>query len=274
MTIAHIVILLATGAVTGFAGSLLGLGGAFIMTPVQYAIYSDMGIPTDIAIKLAFGTNMLVIFPTAISGTWRYHRQGAVFWQAAVIMGGCSLAGSLAGATLATNLPGEALKITFGAIIIVSGIRMLTAKQPDIEEAPVTNRWLWGVWALFMSFAAGLLGMGGGVLAIPIMTLILRFKIHNAVATSLAMMILTSIGGIIGYISNGIGAPDLPVYSFGYVNLQAWLLLAVPSIVMAQIGATIARRTPDRRLAYIFILITFYLGLRMIGLFEWLGWPL
>jgi len=274
MTVTHIISLLATGAVTGFASSLLGLGGAFIMTPVQYAIYSNMGIPTDMAVKLAFGTNMLVILPTAISGTWRYHRQGAVFWRAAIVMGICSLVASLAGASLATNLPGQALKITFSALVIAAGIRMLTAKQPEIEEAPETNRRLWIVWSLPMGFVAGLLGIGGGILAIPIMTLALRFKIHNAVATSLAMMIFTSLGGIIGYIINGIGIPNLPAYSLGYVNLQSWLLLAVPGVVMAQVGVMIARRTPDRRLAYIFIVITLYLGLRMIGLFEWLGWPL
>ncbi|UCB43351.1 MAG: sulfite exporter TauE/SafE family protein [Dehalococcoidales bacterium] len=274
MTVTHIIILLATGAATGFSGSLLGLGGAFVMTPVQYAIYSSMGIPTDTAIKLAFGTNLLVILPTAISGTWRHHKQGSVFWRAAIIMGGCSLVGSLVGATLATHLPGEALKITFGVIVIAGGIRMLTAKQPDIEEAPETNHWFWIAWALPMGVVAGLLGIGGGILAIPIMILALRFKIHNAVATSLSMMIFTSIGGIIGYIINGLGASDLPAYSLGYVNLQAWLLLASTSVVMAQIGAIMASHTPAKRLAYIYIIITFYLGLRMIGLFEWLDWPI
>lgn len=54
MAIAHIIILLATGIGIGFAGGLLGLGGAFIMTPVQYGIYTAMGLPTDIAIKLAW----------------------------------------------------------------------------------------------------------------------------------------------------------------------------------------------------------------------------
>ena len=168
LTITHIIILLVTGTVTGFTGSILGLGGAFIMTPVQYAIFSGMGIPTDTAIKLAFGTNLLVILPTAISGTWRYHRRRAVFWKAATIMGGCSMVGSLVGATLATQLPGHALKITFGVLVIAAGVRMLTARQPEIDSVPKTNTWLWVAWALPMGIAAGLLGIGGGILAIPI----------------------------------------------------------------------------------------------------------
>lgn len=72
------IILLATGIVAGFASGLLGLGGGFIMTPMQFLIFTNMGIPADMAIKLAFGTNLLVIFPTAISGAWRHSRKGAV----------------------------------------------------------------------------------------------------------------------------------------------------------------------------------------------------
>ena len=244
------------------------------MGPVQYTIYANMGISTDMAIKLAFGTNLLVILPTAISGTWRHHRAGAVFWKAAIIMGGCSLIGSFGGATIASHLPGEALKIAFGAIILVSAIRMLTARLPQIEEEAKSNPWLWVAWALPIGMVSGLVGVGGGIVAVPVMTLALRFKMHNAVATSLAMMILTSTGGVIGYIINGIGVADLPAYSIGYVNLQSWLLLAVTSIGMAQAGAITAHRLPARQLRYIFVAIMFYLGLRMLGLFEWLGWPL
>ena len=50
MTTAHILTLLATGTGAGFAGGLLGVGGAFIMTPVQYRLFADMAIPVDFAI--------------------------------------------------------------------------------------------------------------------------------------------------------------------------------------------------------------------------------
>ncbi|MFC2048155.1 sulfite exporter TauE/SafE family protein [Chloroflexota bacterium] len=270
----HIITLLVTGAVAGFAGSLLGLGGAFIMGPVQYMVYSDMGIPTDMAMKLTLGTNLMVILPTAISGTWRHHRKRAVVWRAAIIMGSCSLLGAYTGATVATHLPGEALKIAFGAITLVSGIRMFTARLPKIEEEPKKNPWLWVAWALPISLIAGLIGVGGGIIAVPVMTLALRFRMHNAVATSVAMMILTSAGGVIGYIVNGLGNPDLPAYSIGYVNLQSWFLLAVTSVGMAQIGALAAHRLPAKKLRYVFIVIMFYMGLKMLGLFSWLGWPI
>lgn len=274
MTIAHITILLATGIGVGFAGGLLGLGGAFIMTPVQYMIFTGMGISTDVAIKLAFGTSLLVVIPTAASGALRHSTKGAVWWKAAVVMGGCGLVCAFGGATLAAHLPGAGLKIAFGAVDLVVGIRMLTAKSPKIEEEPRDNPWLWAAWAIPVGLVIGILGIGGGVLIIPIMVLALRFKMHNAIATSLATMILTSSGGVIGYIINGLEVPNLPAYSIGYVNLPSWFLLAVTSVGMAQVGAITAHKLPAKQLEYIFIAVMFYMGLKMLGVFDWLGWPL
>ena len=274
MAIAHIVTLLATGVAVGFASGLLGLGGAFIMTPVQYEVYIAMGIPIDIAIKLAFGTNLLVVLPTAASGAWRHSKKGAVWWRAAVVMGSCGLVTAFGGATLAAHLPGAALKIGYGAVVLAVGIRMLTAREPKIERAPKDNPWLWIAWAIPIGVITGILGIGGAVVMIPVMVLALRFEMHNAVATSLAMMIFTSIGGVIGYIMNGVGVPGLPDYSIGYVNLPSWFLLVIPSIGMAQVGAITAHRLPAKQLKYIFIAIMFYMGLRLIGVFEWLSWTI
>ena len=103
--------------------------------------------------------------------------------------------------------------------------------------------------------------------------LALKFKMHNAVATSLAIMIFTSIGGVVGYIVNGLSVPNLPAYSIGYVNLLSWLLLVVTSVGMAQVGAITAHKLPARQLRYIFIAIMFYVGLKMLGVFDWLDLP-
>ncbi|MCK4369169.1 MAG: sulfite exporter TauE/SafE family protein [Dehalococcoidales bacterium] len=274
MTTAYIIILLATGIGVGFAGGLLGVGGAFIMTPVQYMIFTAMGIPTDVAIKLAFGTSLLVVLPLAASGAWRHSKKGAVWWKAAIVMGGCGLVCAFGGATLAAHLPGAGLKIAFGAIILLSAIRMLTARPPQIEPEPKDNPWLWAAWAIPIGFITGIIGIGGGILMVPVMVLALRFKMHNAIATSLAVMLFTSTGGAIGYIINGLGVSNLPTYSIGYVNLPSWALLAVTSVGMAQVGAITAHKLPARQLKYIFIAVMFYMGLMMLGVFDWLGWPI
>lgn len=274
MVIAHIIILLVTGIGVGFAGGLLGLGGAFIMTPVQYMVYTAMGVPTDIAIKLAFGTSLLVILPSAASGAWQHSKKGTVWWKAAIILGSCSFIAAFGGATLATHLPGGWLKIAFGAVVLAGGIMMLTARPPKIKPEPKDNPRLWVAWAIPIGIITGILGIGGGVLVVPILVLALKFEMHQAVATSLAMMIFKSVGGVTGYIINGLNLPNLPAYSIGYVNLPAWFLLAITSVATAQVGAITAHKLPAKQLRYIFIVVMFYLGLKMLGVFDWLGWPI
>jgi len=274
MMTSYIIALLATGVGVGFASGLLGVGGCFIMIPVQYWVYTAMGVPPDVAIKVAFGTNLLVVLPTAASGAWGHSRKKAVWWKAGIVLGACGMIGAFAGATVASYLPGEALKVAFGAVILAGGIRMLTARPPKVEEEPKDSVWLWVAWSIPIGVATGIIGIGGGVLMVPIMTLALKFKMHNAVATSTAMMIFTSIGGIAGYIVNGLGVSGLPPYSIGYVNLPSWFLLAVVSVGMAQVGAITAHKLPAKQLRWIFIAVMFYMGLKIIGVFSWLHLPI
>ena len=271
--ITHIFILLGTGVGVGFASGLLGLGGGFIIVPVQYMLFTNMGMSTDIAMKVAFGTSLLVILPTVASGAWRHHKKGAVRWKTAIIMGICGFMAAFGGATLATHLPGEKLKIVFGIVVMASGIWMLIRRPLKSEQEPKDNPWLWIAWAIPIGLVTGMTGLGGGVVAVPVIMLALKFKMHDAIATSLAMIIFTSTGGVIGYIISGLGVPDLPAYSVGYVNLSTWFLLAVTSIGMAQVGAMTAHRLPARQLKWIFVAAQFYVALRMLGVFDWLGWP-
>lgn len=274
MEASHIIILLATGAFAGFTGGMLGLGGAFVMTPVQFIVYSAMGLPEDLAVKTAFATSLMVVLPTAISGAWRHHRKKSVLWRASWIMGSVSLLVALGGATLATHVSGTVLKVIFAAIIILAGIRMVTAREPKYKVEVVTRPWLWVLWAVPIGLVSGMFGVGGGVIMIPILVLALKFEMHYAIGTSLAVIILTSLGGIIGYVINGIGVPDRLPLSLGYVNISSFLLLAATSTLTAQVGAVFAHKMPRKPLMYIFTVLLFYLGLRMAGLFEWLGWPL
>ncbi|MFC1938692.1 sulfite exporter TauE/SafE family protein [Chloroflexota bacterium] len=267
MTIANIVALLGAGLGAGFAGGLLGVGGSFIMTPVQYMVFTSMGLPVDMAIKLAFGTSLAVILPTAASGSWRHHKENAIWWRAALIMGGCGLASAFGGATLASYLPGAILKIVFGVVVLGAAARMLIFKPIAPDAQPKNAPWLWAGWGVLIGLVSGLVGIGGGMLAVPVMVLLLNFRIHKAVATSLAIVMITSVGGIVGYIVNGLGTPGLPTHSLGYVHLESWALLAATSIGMAQLGARTAHRLPARPLRYAFVGVLFYMGLRMLDVF-------
>lgn len=273
LTVTHILILLAAGAGTGFASGLLGIGGGAVMVPVIYWLALTMNVPPDIAIRIAFGTSLLVILPTVISGSWRHNKKKAVRWKTALILGSCALAGGLVGATLATHLPEKILKLGFGGLILAIAVWMGLRLMPKLgrEDAePRENLALVAACGFPIGIVSGLTGIGGGVLIVAVLVLALSFPMHIAVGTSVASIILASLGGIVGYIVNGLGVPDLLPYSLGYVNVPIWLCLAATSIPMAQLGARAAHALPAKPLRYIFIAFMVYAGLEMIGVLNWI----
>lgn len=275
MTATYISILLATGAGAGFASGLLGVGGGCIMVPVMYSVIGAMGFP-DIAMKVALGTSLLVILPTAMSGAWRHNKKKAVRWKTALVLGLCGLGGGLAGSTLATYLPERALKAGFGGLVLAIAIWMGLGMMPKLAKQraePKDNPWLLPALGFPIGMVSGLTGLGGGALIVPALVLALDFPMHMAIGTSVSAIILTSLGGITGYIIHGIGVPGLP-YSIGYINLPMWLCLAGMSVPLAQLGAKTAHALPAKQLRYIFIALMVYIGLRMIGVFSWLGLPI
>jgi hypothetical protein len=274
MHAAQIIALLITGIAVGFASGLLGVGGCFIMVPVQFWALKSIGVDPTIAIRVAFGTNLLVVLPTAFSGALAHHKKGAVLWKAGVTFGIAGALGAFGGAFIASHLPAKVLTTAFGVAVILGGLRMLTAKPPRIDEAPSDNLTAFILWGICLGIVSGIIGIGGGVLMIPIMVFFLKFKMHQAVGTSTALMIFTAIGGAFSYWINGLGITGLPPYSTGYLNWYQWIILAGVSIPWATVGANTAHLLPARQLKYVFISVMFYMGLKMCGVFAYLNLPL
>ena len=234
LTANQILILLGAGAGTGFASGLLGIGGGSVMVPICYWLIVTMGISPDNAIGIAFGTSLLVILPTAISGSWRHHRRKAVRWKTALILGSSALAGALIGATLAARLPCEALETGFGGLVLAIALWMGLGIAPKVKRADEGPRENYGIVAacgLPIGIVTGLTGLGGGVLIVPVLVLALNFTMHVAVGTPVASIILASLGGIAGHIVNGLGVPGLLPHSIGYINIPicyAWQQPAYP----------------------------------------------
>ena len=270
----QIIALLVTGLGVGFASGLLGVGGCFIMVPVQFWILKSIGVDPTIAIRIAFGTNLLVVLPTAFSGAMTHHKRRAVMWKAGVTLGIAGAIGAFFGAFIASHLPGRVLTIGFGIAVILGGIRMLTAKPPTITEKPSDSIPAFILWGIPLGIVSGIIGIGGGVLMVPIMIFFLRFRMHQAVGTSTALMIFTAVGGTLSFLINGLGVEGLPPYSTGYLNWLQWILLAGCSIPMATVGARTAHLLPAKQLRYIFVIVMFYMGLKMTGVFAWLHLPI
>ena len=275
MELASIVVLVITGVIVGLSQGLLGIGGAFIMVPVMVGIFTSMDIPTDLAVRLAFGTSLMVVFPTAVCSSFAHHRRGAVWWKAAVVLGAVGAAGALLGATLTSQfLSGSTAKVIFGAVAMLGGIRLIVWRPPDVAKEPEDNPLVWTGWGLPLGVFSGLLGIGGGILMVPLMVTVFKFRMHRAVGTSTAVMLFISGAGALGYIVNGLDVSGLPAQSVGYFNLPAWISLAATSMVMTQAGAWMAHRLRAEILRTSFAGVMLLVGLIMVGAFDWLGWPL
>jgi uncharacterized membrane protein YfcA len=273
LTVTSILILLAAGAGTGFASGLLGIGGGAVMVPVSYWLILGMDIAPDIAIRIAFGTSLLVILPTVISASWKHNREKAVRWKTALVLGSCALVGGLVGASLAAHLPEQILRAGFGALILAIALWMSLGVMPRLrrkDAEPRENLALVAACGFPIGIVSGLTGIGGGVLIVAVLVLALDYSVHTAVGTSVAAIILGSLGGMVGYIVNGLPVSGLLPYSIGYVNLPIWLCLTATSIPMAQLGARAAHALPAKPLMYIFIAFMVYAGLEMIGVFHWI----
>jgi len=241
------------------------------MVPVSYWIILAMGVSPDIAIRIAFGTSLLVILPTAISGTWRHNKKKAVHWKTALILGPCALVGAVVGATLAAHLPSEILEKGFGGLVLAVALWMGLGLMPKLrrgDEEPRENFGLVAACGFPIGMVSGLTGLGGGALIVPMLVLVLNFPMHIAVGTSVASIIFASLGGTAGYIVNGLGVSGLIPHSIGYVNLPIWLCLAATSIPLAPLGARAAHALPAKQLRYVFIAFMVYAGLEMIGVFK------
>ena len=272
--IIYLIVLLLTGALVGFASGLLGVGGGFIMVPIQFFLLTSLGVDPTTAIRVAFGTSLAVILPTAISGTLGHARRGAVLFRPMILMGISGLVAALIGGTVAANTPGIYLKIIFGILVLISGIWMLIAKYPEISGEPKKGVLSYIAIGFITGLLSGLLGVGGGVVLVPILVILMGFSMIRAVGTSTAVIIFTSLGGIIAYTSNGFNVAGLPPFSIGYINLIQFAVLSIISVPMAKIGVKASHKLPEKQLRYIFILVMFYIALKMVGVFSWIGLPL
>ena len=271
----YVIVLLATGIIVGFACGLLGVGGGFIMVPVQIWALTSMGIDPTLATRIAFGTSLAVILPTSLIGCHGHSCRGVVLWRPGIAMGLAGLAGAFLGGTIAAHAPGDLLRTIFGFVVLIGALRLLFAGnlQPRQTSGDRSKDSLlqYVLWGMAVGIVSGLTGIGGGVILIPIMVIAMGFGLYQAIGTSSITIAFNSVGGILAYAINGWGMPGLPDYSVGYIDLLQFALLAGGSVLAASYGVNAAHRLPAEKLKYIFVTLMVFIGLKMIGVFGWIG---
>jgi uncharacterized membrane protein YfcA len=257
------------GAGAGLLAGLFGIGGGIVLIPMFLWAFEAAGFAPEIIVHLAFATSLAVIIPTAISSTAGHRKRGNVDGRQVLRMAVGGVFGVVVGSSLAAGLSGTVLKGLFGLMQIGTGLKMFRRKSylPPEEpgEQPLSLMVLTGfVVGAFSAF----FGVGGGVVAVPMMVILLRQPIHVAIGNSSALMVFSALAGTVSYILHGWGEPALPPFSFGYVNLLVAAVTAPLTILFARLGVRLASRTAHDKMmkgfAGFLILTGFYMMLSML----------
>ncbi len=117
----HYLIAAIIGLVGGVASGLFGIGGGIVMVPAMVYFLGTN-------IKTAVGTSLIVIIPTAISGSFKHQQLGNIDWRLAAALIPLAVAGGFLGAALTQALPAATLKKLFGGLIMVAGLKLVLGK--------------------------------------------------------------------------------------------------------------------------------------------------
>mgnify|MGYP003876861285 FL=1 len=274
--------MLVAGSLVGFVSSFFGVGACFIMVPVMdYCFTTFLGVHPSIATLIAFGTNMAVVVPTSISGFLRHRRELTAkglsfpvghYLRFALPVGVGSLMGAAFAFVFFSSFRAEAgviLKVLFGLFCLFGAYRFMTAKPRPVDSLKPPSTVGYAISGVVSGFLAHFIGIGGGIVYMPVLNTFLQIPVHFAVPLSIATMIIgSSVGAVsfavLGHLDQIRHPADYPPMTFGWFNLYAWLGLGVTSIILAQLGPRVAHRTSPQRYKVLLGIVYAYIGVRLV----------
>ncbi|MEM3770598.1 MAG: sulfite exporter TauE/SafE family protein [Candidatus Bathyarchaeia archaeon] len=249
------------GFLISIAAALTGVGGGIFIVPLLTLLYNFEPVT-------AIGTSLATIIVTSIASSVNYLKQNRVYVKTGLALACATAPGGYVGASI-TAVPAVKmwLGVIFGVFLIFVAFQMIykafsmkSVKACGVVDAAFEKELLHNgrkmLYGLFLSFfggvASGLLGIGGGVVLVPVMCYALSFPIHFAIPTSMFIMIFTSISGVANHIQQG------------NVNALYAVYLGIGSVVGAQVGAYTSRKLSSRSLNLVFAAMLMAASVNMI----------
>lgn len=241
------------GLLVGGVGSMLGIGGGVLLIPLLTGLF---GVP----IKTAIGASIVSVIATSSAAGAVYVGKGLTNTRLAMVLEIATTLGALAGGLTAVLLRAQVLAGIFGAVLlyVVYSMGRLPKDEARVRRTglldsdyidPLTGDAVqYGVRNLGLglgsSFVAGnisgLLGIGGGIIKVPIMSLVMGMPLRAAIGTSNFMIGITAATSAIIY------------YQHGYLDPQVAIPTALGVLAGAQIGTRVGGRVKSQRLKQIF----------------------
>jgi uncharacterized protein len=256
--------LLATGIGIGGYGTVVGIGGGPLLVPILHSLYAW-------PIEEVVASSLFVVLLNATSGSIGYARQGRIDVKGGLALSLAAMPGALLSGLIHHLVRIPFFDAIFGAFLLaLAGYTVLRVDQFDqaarqrprraaglrrvvivdaFRERHVfySDQTLGITLNLVLGFLSGFLGIGGGVLQVPILVFLLAYPIHIATATSHFVTMLTAAFAL---------APNIVL---GNVHFWATAWLGVGVVIGAQLGAKVALRLRSKAILYLFaaILVAF-----------------
>jgi uncharacterized membrane protein YfcA len=230
----------------GVFGTLVGAGGGFILTPVLLLVYPHSTPALITAISL------IVVFFNAGSGTLAYTRQRRVDFRSGLVFAACTLPGSVVGVLLADKVSRPTFDVMMGAILLALALWLLRGHQepqghgdgPGARRT-ITDREgneyryranvrLGAALSVLVGFVSSFLGIGGGVVHVPLLVAVLGFPTHIATATSHFVLAIMAAVATVTHVVAGTFHQA--------VGLRRAAALSVGVVFGAQLGAKLSQR--------------------------------
>lgn len=190
-------VLILSGLIIGVFGSVVGVGGGFLLTPVLMLMYPKMPAQTITSIS------MLVVSLNTISSSLAYSRLKRIDYKAGVVFVISALPGIVIGTIITSHISRSAFDLIFCAILLALAVFLLADPYKSVSAGKrrhLLSRMITDtngvsynyklhirrgvLLSLIIGFISGLTGIGGGIFQVPGMVLLLHFPVHIATATS------------------------------------------------------------------------------------------
>lgn len=236
------------GVLAGFLGGYLGLGGGIIMVPYLTVI-------AGFDIKVAAPVSILAIVVNSFSATNEYLKKGMVDLELTIILSIFMVLGNIGGSLLSDVVPSGYTRLIFTVILVYAAFTFLKGKKPQERLTFSDNRTRYLMVCTVLAFAIGaisaLVGIGGGVMLVPVLYLIIGLPLSTARGTSTLMIGISAAAATTVYFLKGEVDP----------TVATGVVLGI--MVGGKFGGLLGTRAKPKLVKIIFFFVMLYLAFRL-----------
>ena len=264
MDILAAALLLVAGLTAGFLEGVFGMGGGLVLVPVLLFYARSVPISSLVATHVAMGTSLLVCAFLSGALAWNYRRSGHLIVRGVLFIAPAGIAGAFLGSAVAAGLEGTSLRNIFAFTLLIAAVRLFSGRrkqgkeqEPNLAPGPLLGT------GLLLGLLSSLSGVGGALVAVPLLYSYMHIPLRKATGTSSAAIALTAAAGAASYLIRGWGSEFLPAGMHGFIDWQAAVPLVLGAVPGVLIGVRLETKADTGTIRNVYAVILLVVMLRL-----------